>query len=117
MISLEQIVAALSVTYPDSGVAMWLAARNSGLGGAAPIDVIARDPIDGLRRVAELVTLIGDADPTDGEERPEDTVRRYARAIVRVEALLTRMEEGFCDVSDFAIELLRAAINTEGAPF
>lgn len=72
MITLSQIVAALSATYTDSGVAMWLAARNSGLGGAAPIDVIARDPLDGLRRVADLVSRIGDADPTDAEERPED---------------------------------------------
>lgn len=93
MTSLAQIVAALSVTYNDSGVAMWLASRNSGLGGAAPVDVIARDPLDGLRRVADLVSEIGDADPAlftmreDGEEHPEDTVRRNAQAIVRAEVL------------------------------
>lgn len=62
MISLLQIVDALSVTYTDSGVAMWLASRNSGLGGAAPIDVIARDP-GGIERIADLVRAIGDADP------------------------------------------------------
>jgi hypothetical protein len=69
MISLAQIIDALSVTYTDSGAATWLAARNSGLGGAAPIDVIARDPLDGLRRVADLVSLIGDADAINAEER------------------------------------------------
>lgn len=77
MTSLAQIVAALSVTYDDAGVAIWLASRNSGLGGAAPIDVIARDPIDGMERVAHVVRLIGDADPDvtpirhDDERRPQ----------------------------------------------
>ena len=118
MISLSQIVAALSVTYDDAGVAIWLGSRNRGLGGAAPIDVIARDPLDGIERVADLVRAIGDADPnSNGEERPEDTVRRYARALVRTEALVKRMDEGFAGVSPFAVELLRAALNTEGAPY
>lgn len=65
MTTLAQIVAALSVTYRDAGVAIWLGSRNRGLGGAAPIDVIARDPVAGMERVADLVRAIGDADPDD----------------------------------------------------
>lgn len=67
--SLAQIVAALSVTYRDEGVLVWLSARNKllVLGGGSRRTC---SPFEFLREgrsaeVADAVRRIGDADPSD----------------------------------------------------
>lgn len=61
-VTLAQIVAALSVTYTDEGVAIWLTSPNTWANDQRPIEMIADGKAD---EVAKIVGWIGDADPSD----------------------------------------------------
>jgi hypothetical protein len=67
--TLAQIVAALSVTYTDKGIALWLSAKNRHLRSkpdgnwrCTPLEYLASGHI---AEVAEAVRLMGDADASD----------------------------------------------------
>lgn len=60
--SLAQIVAALSVTYSDEGVLIWLTANR--VHGPVAADLVQRGE---LAELADMVRWIGDADPADFE--------------------------------------------------
>jgi hypothetical protein len=64
--SLVAIVRALSVTYRDVGVAVWLVGNNRFMDGLVPLHVFCTE--GGPERVAAAVCAIGDADPADFEE-------------------------------------------------
>lgn len=59
--TLAQIVAALSVTYDDGGVLMWLYVKRKSDGRSA-IDMIEHGQIG---QVANMVRALGDCDPSN----------------------------------------------------